>query len=545
MDLSAHDSLALLGLIAALTALLVLASAMRVPYPVLLVLGGLGLGFVPGVPRLALPPELVLVAFLPPLLYAAAFFTPLREFRRNIRPISLLATGLVLATTVAVAAVAHAAIPDLSWPAAFVLGAIVSPTDPIAVTSVGRRLGIPRRLVAVIEGESLINDATALVLYRFAVAAALTGTFSLAGAGLRFVASVAGGVAMGLAVGWIVRQVRRRLDNPPVEIAISLATGYFAYLPAEAAGVSAVLAAVAAGIYLGWHAPELTTVRQRLQGFAVWETVVFVLEALLFILIGLQLPVIIDGLSGWSAPSLIGYAALVSATVIAVRFLWIFVTAPLPRGASPCDRERAPYSEWRQAALLSWSGMRGGVSLAAALALPLTTEAGAPFPERELIVFLTFAAILVTLLVQGLTLPRVIRRLGLHDDGLEAEEEARARLGAAEAALERLGQLSDESWVHREALERLRGLYQFRRTRFRTRLDPDGDGAIEERSRNYQRLYAELLEAERRRLLELRREGHIDDDVMLRIQRDLDLEQSRLDLAVGSPVSGQAREGSS
>ena len=531
MELSAHDSLVVLGLLAATTALLALAPALRVPYPVLLVLGGLGLGFVPGVPELAMPPELVLVAFLPPLLYGAAFFTPLREFRRNLPSISLLATGLVLATTLAVAAVAHTVIPDLSWPGAFVLGAIVSPTDPVAATSIARRLGIPRRLVAVIEGESLINDATALVLYRFAVAAALTGTFSLADAGLEFLASVAGGIGIGVAVGWLVRSVRRRLREPGVAIPISLATGYFAYLPAEAAGVSAVLAAVTAGIYVGWHAPEVTTVQHRLQGFAFWETVIFLLEALLFILIGLQLPVVLDGLQGWSATSLLGYAALVSATVIAVRFLWIFSTAPLPPGTSPCHGGGARQPRWREAVLLSWSGMRGAVSLAAALALPLTTGTGAAFAERELVIFLTFSVILVSLVLQGLSLPVVIRVLALQDDGLGAKEEAKARLSAAEAALERLTQLSGEDWVQPETAERLRGLYEFRRSRFRSRLDGgDDDDSIEQRSLAYQRLRAELLEAERRRLLELRRAGRIDDDVVLTVQRDIDLEHSRLDL---------------
>ena len=276
--------------------LLALAPALRIPYPILLVLGGLAIGVVPGMPNLELDPELIFFGVLPPLLYGAAFFTSLRDLRANMRPIGLLAVGLVVATTLGVAVVAHAAIDGLTWPAAFVLGAIVSPTDPLAATAIARRLGVPRKLVAIVEGESLVNDGTGLVLYRVAVAAVLTGSFSACRDRWAVRPQRRGGVAVGLAVGWIVRQVRRRLDNPPAEITISLMTGYFAFLPAELLGFSAVLAAVTAGIYLGWHTPELTTSQVRLQGIAVWEIVQYLLNALLFVLIGLQLPIVIDAL---------------------------------------------------------------------------------------------------------------------------------------------------------------------------------------------------------------------------------------------------------
>ena len=331
MDFSATDSLVLVGLLAAAAALLAFAELIRIPYPIPLVLGGLALGFIPGMPEIELPPDVVLVAVLPPLLYGAAFFSPLRELRANVRPIGLLAIGLVLTTTVAVAAVAHAAIPGLSWPTAFVLGAIVSPTDPTAATAIAQRLGLSRRLVALIEGESLVNDGTALVAYKFAVAAVLTGSFSLAAASSRFVLNIVGGIVVGLAVGLVIREVRRRLDNPPVEITISVLSGYFAYLPAEAIGVSGVLAAVTVGIYMGWHTPELTTAQTRLQGVAVWEILFFLLNAFLFTMVGLQLPVILDGLSGYSATTLIWYAVLVTTTVVAARFAWIFATAQLSR----------------------------------------------------------------------------------------------------------------------------------------------------------------------------------------------------------------------
>jgi Na+/H+ antiporter len=525
MELSAHDSLILLAVLAWAVALLASSQVTRVPYPILLVLGGLGIAFVPGMPHIELDPELVFVAFLPPFLYGTAYFTSLRELRANFGAITLLAVGLVLATMMAVAVVAHALIPGLDWPTAFVLGAIVSPTDPTAATAIAERVGLPRRLVGLIEGESLVNDGTALVAYRFAVAAVLTGSFSLATATGRFFLNVAGGIAIGLAAGYIVRQVRRRLNNPPLEITIALVSGYLAFLPAQAAGVSGVLAAVTIGVYMGWYTPELTTSQTRLQGAAVWEIAFFVLNAVLFTLVGLQLPSIIDDLSGRSAGSLFGYAAAVTATIIVVRFAWIFATARLPNPLHPMGAE-----SWRPLAVLGWAGMRGAVSLAAALALPLTTDAGDPFPNRALIVFLTFAVILGTLVGQGLTLPALIRALRLEDDGLEAKEEAKARIKAAEAALQRLEEIVAEGWVNADTAERMRGLYGFRQDRFRSRFDPDGDGSVEERSASYQRLRRELLDAERQTVLDLRRQGVIDDAVMRRVTRDLDLEEERLDI---------------
>jgi monovalent cation/hydrogen antiporter len=530
LSFTAGDSLILLALLAVAAALLALAEIARVPYPIMLVLGGLALGFLPGMPEIQLPPDLVLVAVLPPLLYGSAFFTSLRELRANARPIGLLAIGLVLITTVAVAAVAHMAIPGLSWSSAFVLGAIVSPTDPTASTAIAERLGLPRRLVATIEGESLVNDGTALVAYRFAVAAVVTGSFSLADAAGRFVLSVAGGIAVGLAAGVVIRQIRRRLDNPPLELTISLLSGYFAYLPAQAAGVSGVLAAVTVGIYMGWYTPELTNPQTRIQGVAMWEILFFVLNALLFGFVGLQLPGIVDSLSGRSTGSLVRDAVVVCGAVIAARFAWVFFAGYLPHLIDRRLRARDPVPAWRQKTVLAWSGMRGAVSLAAALALPLTTDAGRAFPDRDLLIFLTFAVILGTLVVQGLTLPALIRALALEEDGLAEREEAKARIHAAEAALERLDELIDEDWVRDDTAERMRGLYNFRQARFRSRVDAEADGSAEERSLDYQRLRRELLDAERGAVIELRRAGRIDDEVMRRVVRDLDLEDLRLDV---------------
>jgi CPA1 family monovalent cation:H+ antiporter len=429
--------------------------------------------------------------------------------------------------------VAHVVIDGMTWPAAFVLGAVVSPTDPLAATAIARRLGVPRRIIAVIEGESLVNDGTALVAYRFAVVAVLSGTFSLGESVLDFFVSVVGGVAIGVAVGFLARQVRRRLDDPPAEISISIFTGYIAYLLSGAAGVSAVLAAVTVGLYMGWYTPELTTAEMRLRGLAVWELLLFVVNALLFVFIGLQLPTILDDMNGISTGQLVGYAVAVCAAVIVVRFVWVFPATYLPRLLSRRLRERSPAPPWQWVVMIGWSGMRGAVSLAAALAIPLTTDAGEPFPDRALIVFLAFAVIFTTLVLQGLSLPLVIRALRLEDESEdEAQQEANARNRAAEAALARLEELADESWVRDTTADRLRGTYSFRKRRFASRLDAEADDSLEERSLAFQRLRAELLVAERATLTQLRNAGEISSEVWQRILRDIDLEQSRLDAPV-------------
>jgi monovalent cation/hydrogen antiporter len=529
VTLSSNDLAALLGVLVASTALLVVAPRVRIPYPILLVLGGLVLGFIPGIPEIRLPPDAVLFGVLPPLLYSAAFFTSLRDLRANKRPIALLSLGLVGMTTVAVAAVAHAMVAGMGWAPAFALGAIVAPTDPLAATSIAERLGIPHRLVAIIEGEGLVNDGSALVLYRVAVVAAVSGSVSLLSTSASFLWSIGGGIAIGLALGWLIRQVRRRLDNPPVEVTVALMTGYFTFIPAYLVGASGVLAVVTAGVYVGWYTPELTTLQTRLQGDAFWEILTFLLNGLLFILVGLSLPAVLDGLGGHLTGTLLLEAAAILATVIVARFVWVFPATYLPRWASERIRRADPYPPWQSPALISWAGMRGAVSLAAALALPLTTDAGAPFPHRDLIIFLTFAVILGTLVIQGLSMPLVIRALGLEDDGIAERERAKARIHAAEAALARIDELADQDWVRDDTAERLRGLYRFRRDRFTQRYTGDGDGAIEERSAAYQQLLHELADAERDAVAELRRAGVIGDEAMRAVHRELDLEEARLD----------------
>jgi Na+/H+ antiporter len=538
----------IVGLLVVVAALATLAARIKVPYPILFVIGGSVLGFVPGLPEVRLEPEIVFLLFLPPLLYVSALFTSWRDFRTNIRAISLLAVGLVLMTTFVVAAVVHA-VAGLPWAAAFVLGAIVSPTDAIAATAIAQRLGVPRRIVTLLEGESLVNDATGIVAYRVAVAAVVTGAFSLWEAGLQFVVGAVGGIAVGFAVGWLVVWARRHVsEEPSVQNIVSLLTPFVAYLAAEELphrlwewlhgliGVpadlhfSGVLAVVTTGLYLGRKSPYITSSGTRLQGFATWELITFLLNGLIFILIGLQLRGVIGGLDAYTAGELVLYAVLVSLTVVLVRVIWVFPATYLPRRLSRRLRERDPSPSWRPVSVVAWTGMRGVISLAAALALPFETASGAQFPDRDLIIFLTFCVILATLVVQGLSLPAVIRALGLEDDGIGEKEETHGRIGVADAALERLGQLEDEDWVREDTAERVRGLYSYRRNRFASRFEGDPDG-VEERSADYQRLMVELLDAQRHRLVKMRDDGSIGDEVMHRIERELDLEESRLEVS--------------
>jgi CPA1 family monovalent cation:H+ antiporter len=387
--------------------------------------------------------------------------------------------------------------------------------------------------VTIVEGESLINDATALVAYKFAVAAVVTGSFSLAEASGEFVLNAVGGVGIGIAIGAVVASVRRRLDNPPVEVTIALFTSYFAYLPAEAIGVSGVLAAVTVGIYMGRLTSKLTSPTTRIQGIAVWEIVAFVLNSALFILVGLQLPAILDGIEGIPRSEVLLDGALVAGVVIATRLAWVFPLTHLTRRLSARVRERGP-APWQHTLLVAWTGMRGAVSLAAALALPLAIDAGGAFPERDLIIFIAFAVILVTLVAQGLSLPLLIKLLDVDDADEELQrEETHARIRAAEAALARIEELAEEDWVREDTADRVRGAYSYRRRRFGSLIGdgaPEDDVDYEERSENYQRLIREVLEAQRETLLELRDRGEINDVVMRLIERELDLEDSRLEI---------------
>jgi monovalent cation/hydrogen antiporter len=454
-----HQAEIIVLLFACVAALVVVARKLALPYPIVLVLSGLVLGFIPGLPAVRLNPEVVFCFFLPPLLYPAALFTSWRDFRRNLRPILFLSIGLVLFTTVVIASIAHALVPAIPWAAAFALGAIVSPPDAIAATAVLRRLSVPHRIEVILEGESLVNDATALVALQFAVAALMTGRFSLGAAAGRFVIVALGGIAFGFLVGFIIRFVQRHLDDPPVQITISLLTPFAAYLPAERLHLSGVLAVVTVGIYLGWHSPLIVTARYRLQAFAFWEVAVFLLNGFVFITIGLQLPEILRALNRESLTVLMAEAICISAAVVFVRIAWVFPATYLPRLLFPRLRARDPAPTWRHAAIVAWSGMRGVISLAAAFALPLTLTGGAAFPARNYILLFTFAVILATLVLQGLTLPILIRQLGIKDDGSTDDEERTARFQANRAALDLIDELARECGVPEEVANRLRAEY--------------------------------------------------------------------------------------
>jgi monovalent cation/hydrogen antiporter len=522
--------LLIVGLLVAVAGLSALARRISIPYPIVLVIGGALVGFVPGLPEVKLNPDVVLLVFLPVLLYGSAIFANFNDLRANLRGLTLSTVGLVLVTMCAVAWAAHALIPGLTWEAAFVLGAIVSPTDPLAAATVMRRLDAPRRMVSGIEGEGLFNDATALVAYRVAVAAVVTGSFSLAEAGLDFALNAAGGVAIGLAVGWIVAEIRKRTADTQVSVTISLLTGYAAFVPANAVGVSGVLATVTAGIYMGIRAPQILPARIRLQGGFVWEIVDFLVNAILFVLVGLQLRGVVESLSGYSAGTLAGYALAVAGVVVGTRLVWFFTVPYLIRALDrrPSQRARRLGARWRL--VLAWSGMRGAVSLAAALAIPFTTDAGAAFPQRDLIVFLTFAVIFFTLVVQGLSLPVLIHRLGISDGGAEADEELRARLVASRAAIDEIDALEDEEWTRDDTLERLRNVYRYRKRRFAARAGKIEDDGYEDRSLAYQQVVQLVLAAQREALVRMRDQGELSNEAMNRLIRELDLEESRLEI---------------
>jgi monovalent cation/hydrogen antiporter len=520
------------GLLLTVAILAMVARKLHIPYPILFVIGGLLLGWIPGLPKVTLNPELVFLFILPPLLFPAALFTSWRDFRLNLRPISLLAIGLVLFTTITVACLAHYFM-HLPLAAGFVLGAIISPPDAIAATAIAERLKVPRRIVTILEGESLVNDATTLVAYRFAVAAVLSGSFSLEHAGGQFFIVGIGGILTGLTVGWLAQQFHKRVDDAPIEITVSLLTPFVAYLSAERLGVSGVLAVVTAGLYLGRRMPELLTFKTRLQGGPVWEMVEFLLNGFVFILIGLQLPEVLHALSGHDIPirQLVWYALFISLAVILIRILWVFPAAYLPRLLFKSIRDRDPYPSWRHVTIIGWTGMRGVVSLAAALAIPLTmngTPDGPPFPDRDLILFLTFIVILATLVLQGLSLPLLIRWLGVEDDGSMEKEEREARLKANQAALARLNEIGECEPTKADALQRLRAEYEDH-IRQVEGAEPERAGTpLRLFSSEFERLSHEALQVERRTILQLRNDDAIADEVLRRIQLDIDLAEARL-----------------
>jgi CPA1 family monovalent cation:H+ antiporter len=519
-----------LVLLAATAAISVLAERLVVPSPVLLVLGGTILAFVPELPRPTLSPEVVFLIFIPPLLYWSALNTSWRDFRSHLRAISLLSVGLVLATMAAVAAVAHALVPGLPWPSAFVLGAIVSPPDAVAVTAVTRRLGIHRAILTVLEGEGLVNDATALVAYRMSVAAVVAGAFSLRTATVEFAWAAAAGVGIGVGVGMGIMALRQRLRVSSVASStVSLLTPFAAYIPAEHLGASGVLAVVAVGLYLGRRGPRVLSPQTRTQAVAMWEMLAFLLEGLVFILVGLELPMAVAALHEYRIGTLAAAAVAVSVAAVLVRMVWVVPGTYLLRGAMGLLGRPEPMPPLRGVLFIGWAGLRGADSIVIALSLPLTVATGAPFPGRDLILFLTFAIIFVTLVAQGLSLKAVIRWLGLKPDPESAREMSAARARLAVVGLEALDALAAEQPGAEDAKKALRLKYEHVVHRFQARLVNKRIARDEERIEAYRTMRLKMIAAERDALIVMRDKNEISDDVLREIQHDLDLEQVLLE----------------
>jgi len=506
----------------------VLAARLKTPPAILLVLTGVLLAFVPGLPAIELAPELVLLIVLPPVIYSSAFQMSWREFRFNLRPITLFAVGCVLFTTLAVAAAAHWLL-NLSWAVGFVLGAIVAPPDAVAPLSIARRLRIPRRILVVLEGEGLANDATALILYRFAVVAVSVGAFSLPRAIGTFAAIVLGEIAWGFAVGWLMLRLRRWANEPRVEIILALLTPFFAYWPPQHLGGSGVLATLVAGLYASWNGARLISSATRLQGIFFWDFFIYLIEGMLFLITGLQARSLIDRIGQFSISQLLFSAAVISAVVIIARFVWVFPATYIPRWISARLRGRDPSPPWQWPFVLAFTGVRGIVSLAAALAIPLTTSSGQPFPDRDLILLLTFSVILVTLVGLGLLLPSVIRVLGLAQAGdreqrADRAEEREARQQAIKAVIVRLDQLKAERDLGEEIVEPLRARHQ---DRLRHTSRSSGETHSD---KEYKDLHDEieliLIAAEREHINKVFRDGKLTDEARRRIERELDLREA-------------------
>lgn len=519
-------------LLAGAAAVAGVARRLNLSAPLLLVVAGLAVSFVPGVAEYELEPEVVLYLILPPLLFAAAWQSSVINFRQNARAIGLLSVGLVLFTTVVVGLAVHAVLPDMPLAAAFALGAIVSPPDAVSATAVGRQVGLPRRLVTILAGESLINDATALTAYRVAVTSAAVGGFSvLEGIG-EFLAAAGGGVVVGYLLARVVELLLRHLRDPLLENTLVLLTPFVGYAVAEEVGYhdyhgSGVLAVVVAGLYLGHRSPRRQTAATRLQGTAVWRIIEFLLESVVFALIGLQLPAVLENLSGRPTGEVVVAAGVTLGVTVAARFVWMYPGTYLPR-LVPRIAARDPSPPWTHPTVLAWAGMRGVVSLAAAFALPPR------FPERDLILFLTFVVVIGTLLLQGLTLPALIRRLGVvgREEQQDLIEEAGAQHAAANAALERLDrELADEGTVPEDVVTRLREKAELRQLSAWERLGARdaGQGYTEPPTVSFRRLRRAMIDAERDVFIELRDRGRIDEEVLSRVQRELDLEESILD----------------
>lgn len=519
-----------------ITFLAVLSNKYKFPFPIVLVLCGVGISMVPGLPVIELQPDIVFLVFLPPLLYGAAWNTSWHDFKTNIRPISFAAFGLVLFTTVLVAVAAHALIPGMSWPLGFLLGAIVSPPDAVAATSVTKGLGLEPKVIAILEGESLVNDASGLIAYKYAIAAVMAGNFVFWQAGLNFVIVVAGGVAIGLAVAGIMYVVHKKfICDPIIEVTLTFLTPFASYLLAEHFHVSGVLAVVSSGLVLSFYSAVIFTHQSRIMTYAVWDVVIFILNGLIFILIGLQLRGIMEGIHDYSKTELAIYGVVISFVVIMVRFIWVVPAVLLPRVLSKRIRQTESFNP-RNMVVFGWAGMRGVVSMAAALALPLVLPGGAAFPHRSLIIYLTFCVILSTLVLLGFTLPWIIRKLKLQPHSIAAEEyEVRTKVVSNTIVHieENLSHIKDE------LLNNIKSKYEIKYNRLqRTDLPANYFGQSDNKPVNifneFSQLQIDVIGVERQTLSKLHREGKASEEVIRKIERELDLEETRLKMEIYS-----------
>ena len=515
-------------LLAALAGTALLARRIDVAPAILLLLAGIALAFVPGMPTVELPPQLVLLVFLPPLIYSASVAMSWREFKANLRPIILLSVGCVIFTACAVATATHYLI-GLPWGIGFLLGAIVAPPDVVAPLAIARKLGMPRRILVVLEGEGLANDATALILYRFAVAAIATGMFSLPKANGTFAAIVAGEILFGLAVGWLSLRARHHARDPQIEITLSLLTPYLAYWVPEHLGGSGVIATVTCGLYISWNGPLLISSATRLQGIFFWDLVIYLVEGMLFLLTGFQMRLLYEKSKAFPLQEILIATALVAVIIIVARFAWVYPATYLPRLLSKRLRERDPAPSWRATFVVGFTGVRGAVSLAAALALPFTLPSGEAFPYRDMILFVAFGVIFITLVGLGLGLPTVVRWLGVAKDGrsehiAEHEAEIAARREALDAALKSLDAITDDRELSDEVVKLLRARHEIRANQLPSSLDPDAHDITTASAA----LTRELIAAERKFIHTLLRDGKITDEARRHIERDLDLEEASL-----------------
>jgi len=524
--------LLILSLLFAVSMLSMLSQKLGISYPIFLVIAGLGIGIIPGLPYVSLDPDLVFLIFLPPLLYAAAWNTSWIDFWRMKRPISLLAFGLVIFTSTTIAFLSNALIPGFSLAMGFLLGGIISPPDAVAATSVLQGLKVPKRVVTILEGESLVNDASSLIVFRFAVAAILTGQFSIWTASLEFLLVAAMGIVFGVGIAFFIYIVHRFLPTTPsIDTALTIISPYIMYIAAEHFHFSGVLAVVSGGLFLTYRSNEIFTYNTRIQAYSVWETIVFLLNGLVFILIGLQLPGIIDELGETSMGSAIFYALVISVVTIIIRIIWVFPGAYIPRMLSKRIRtsERRPPPS--TVFLVAWSGMRGVVSLASALAVPLTLSSGEAFPHRNLILFITFVVILVTLVLQGLSLPVIIRLLKIKDDSEEndQQQEMAIRLRLATAALDHMQTEYSHELGSVDAYNRLKERYERMISIANKKLSHDENITAKAAFLpKYRQMLIELVTIRRKELQKLRNEKIYSDELIRNKEWELDLEEARL-----------------